>query len=298
MPYPRGRVHGAAAVPTSRDVPREHARTCPPSSSGATPYLARADLVDRLRSPRCATAIVTLGDHDDERLVDDSGRLLDAQPPADRGQPSTGSSACRGATRCCGSSCQLDPRRPQAPTAACAAADWRDRRVGARSPDLAAVAAARPVPRAAGSPRAGCRQLGPLAEFTLEDLRVAGERLAAADALLGQGAALAQLPGGLAQPPAPARDPVPARARRARARRGAHARRGDPRARSDAPGRAPQPLRHRPDRRRGRSPRDPAARRRGADVRASRTCRSGASRSPPIARSRTWACGTRASRRA
>ncbi|HSK02113.1 MAG TPA: hypothetical protein VK932_12765, partial [Kofleriaceae bacterium] len=68
LPYP----HRATFLATTLAVPAELV--------AATPHLARLVSVivfDHLvRHP-----IVTLGDHDDERLVDDTGRLLDAHHP-------------------------------------------------------------------------------------------------------------------------------------------------------------------------------------------------------------------------
>jgi hypothetical protein len=68
LPYP----HRATFLASTLTVPLEQ--------DALVPYIARLISVivfDHLvRHP-----VVTLGDHDDERLTDDSGRLLDAQHP-------------------------------------------------------------------------------------------------------------------------------------------------------------------------------------------------------------------------
>ncbi|HEY4240047.1 MAG TPA: hypothetical protein VGM88_09540 [Kofleriaceae bacterium] len=143
--------------------------------------------------------IMTLGDHDDERLVDDTGRILDARHPqvedsidwffrvsrrhevlwfeldlvGVRPQPAI-----------------LRARRPNG-----AADEWRswaDRSLSAQMTHaLTGWLGTRKLPA-----------IEPLPEFTVDDLRDAAERLARVDAMLVQGRSLGQVPPAFTQPPA------------------------------------------------------------------------------------------------
>ena len=185
LPYP----HRATFLASTLSVPAE--------LEVAKPYLARLlslILFDHLvRHP-----VVTLGDHDDERLTDAEGRLLDARHPQAEDSidwffrvsrrhevlwfelsfaPSRPAAAI------------LRSRRPVGPVE-----EWHSRRELALSQQLGQCLAqwlsSRRLPLTAA-----------LADFTLDDLRVAAERLARIDAQVHQGKTLAQLPAALVQPP-------------------------------------------------------------------------------------------------
>jgi tetratricopeptide (TPR) repeat protein len=191
LPYP----HRATFLASTLAVPAEQ--------DALTPYLARLISVivfDHLvRHP-----VVTLGDHDDERLTDDTSRLLDAQHPQLEDSIDWFFRVSR-RHEVLWFELSIDPARPHAPI-------LRSRRPrGPRdewgaSPDLALSQqlgqclaqwlAARRLPA-----------VGPLPGFTLEDLRSVAERLVTADELVLQGKELGIVPKSLTQ--APQRLPVP-----------------------------------------------------------------------------------------
>ncbi|HEU0033154.1 MAG TPA: hypothetical protein VFQ53_21120 [Kofleriaceae bacterium] len=142
--------------------------------------------------------VVTLGDHDDERLVDDSGRLLDAYHPQVEDSIDWFFRVSRRhevlwfelgfEPRATPPS--LRARRPDAPIES-----WGSTPGLPLSQQLGQCLAqwlkARRLPA-----------VGAFPELTLDDLRATAERLARADAQLQQGRELAQLPPALTQPPA------------------------------------------------------------------------------------------------
>jgi tetratricopeptide (TPR) repeat protein len=204
LPYP----HRATFLASTLIVPAEH--------DALAPYLARLISVivfDHLVRHR----VVTLGDHDDERLTDDNGRLLDANHPqvedsidwffrvARRHEVLWFEISCDRARRSPPVLCSRRPapgdlgdarpeRAPDAVDAWVAEADLvLSQQLGHC---LAQWLAARRLP-----------QVGPLPGFTLEDLCGLAERLVAADDLLVQGRDLGIVPRSLTQPPQ--RLPVP-----------------------------------------------------------------------------------------
>jgi len=191
LPYP----HRATFLASTLTVPVEQ--------NTLVPYFARLISVivfDHLvRHP-----VVTLGDHDDERLTDDNSRLLDAQHPQLEDSIDWFFRVSRrhevlwfelNFDHPVPRAPILRSRRPQGP-----ADEW-----GA-SPDLtlsqqlgqclAQWLAARRLP-----------PVGPLPSFTLEELRSVADRLVTADDLLLQGRELGIVPKSLTQPPQ--RLPVP-----------------------------------------------------------------------------------------
>lgn len=163
----------------------------------ARPYVARLlsliayDLMLRHR-------VVTLGDHDDERLVDDAGRLLDARHPQVEDSLDWFFRVSR-RHEVLWFELSLDPRRPMAPTLRArkpsgATEEWGSTAELALSQQLGQCIAGwlstRRLPLVA-----------PLADFTLDDLKTAGDRLAKLDARFKQGSELSQLSGGLTTPP-------------------------------------------------------------------------------------------------
>ncbi len=161
------------------------------------PYVARMISVivfdHLLRHP-----IVTLGDHDDERLVDDSGRLLDARHPQAEDSIDWFFRVSR-RHEVLWFEISLDPARPRPPT------------LRARRPDHPVDAWGSSVELALSQQLGQClaQWLGarrlPMVdafpEFTLDDLKTAGDRLAKADNKLLLGHELADLPPLLTQPP-------------------------------------------------------------------------------------------------
>ncbi|HEX3757770.1 MAG TPA: hypothetical protein VHW23_03650, partial [Kofleriaceae bacterium] len=156
---------------------------------------------------------VTLGDHDDEQLIDDAGRLLDASHPQLEDSIDWLFRVSR-RHEVLWFELGLDPARPRP-------AVLRSRRPGRAIPPsppepgiehwvasgelelsqqlgqcLALWLAARRLP-----------PVGPLPAFSLADLREIADRLAMADELIGQGRELGIVPRALTQPPA--RLPVP-----------------------------------------------------------------------------------------
>ncbi len=135
--------------------------------------------------------ILTLGDHDDERLVDDNGRLLDARHPQVEDSIDWFFRISR-RHEVLWFELSLDNRRPAPPTLRSRRPDgsveaWGSTTELALSQQLgqcmAQWLAARRLPLVPA-----------LADFTLDDLRGAAERLAKADVQLAQGRTLAQLP--------------------------------------------------------------------------------------------------------
>jgi tetratricopeptide (TPR) repeat protein len=201
LPYP----HRATFLATTLTVA--------PDQEALAPYVARlvsAILFDHLvRHP-----VVTLGDHDDERLIDDTGRLLDATHPRFEDSLDWFFRVSR-RHEVLWFELSIDPARPRP-------AVLQSRRPGADDPPevppgssphrwvasgelelsqqlgqcLALWLAARRLPPA-----------GPLPAFSTGDLRELADRLAMADELIGQGRELGIVPRALTQPAA--RLPVP-----------------------------------------------------------------------------------------
>ena len=142
--------------------------------------------------------VVTLGDHDDERLVDDNGRLLDARHPQAEDSIDWFFRVSR-RHEVLWYELSLEPGRP-------APATLRSRR-----PDLpvdawgsnAALPLSQQMSQCLQQWLAARRlpQVAPLPEFTADDLKSAADRLAKADAQLAMGRDLGQLPKPLTQPP-------------------------------------------------------------------------------------------------
>ncbi len=162
------------------------------------PYVARMVSVivfDQLvRHP-----IVTLGDHDDERLIDETGRLLDAHHPQAEDSIDWFFRVSR-RHEVLWFELSLDASRPKPPALRCRRPDggldsWGSSIELPFSQQLGQCLAlwltARRLPL-----------VEPFNEITLEDLRVAAERLAKADEELLRGVDLNQLPVTLTQPPA------------------------------------------------------------------------------------------------
>ncbi len=185
LPYP----HRATFLASTLAVPAE--------LDDATPYIARLIsliVFDHLIRHR----VVTLGDHDDERLVDENGRLLDAHHPLVEDSLDWFFRVSR-RHEVLWFDLSLDPARPQRTFLRCRKPygtidEWVANPQQTLAQQLAqclgAWLAARRLPL-----------VGALADFTTEDLLAAANKLAGAAALLDGGADLASLPGGLAQPP-------------------------------------------------------------------------------------------------
>lgn len=185
LPYP----HRATFLASTLAVPAELA--------GVRPHLARLISVlafDHLVRHR----IVTLGDHDDERLVDDVGRLLDATHPQIEDSIDWFFRVSR-RHEILWFELSLDPRLPD-PAA-----------LSARRPD-GAIERWVSIPELALSQQLGqclaqwlsarrLPQVGPLGDFALEDLRVAGERLLKAEEHLAAGRELTSVTRAVAQFP-------------------------------------------------------------------------------------------------
>jgi tetratricopeptide (TPR) repeat protein len=191
LPYP----HRATFLASTLIVPAEQ--------DALMPYIARLISVivfDHLvRHP-----VVTLGDHDDERLTDDGGRLLDAQHPQAEDSIDWFFRVSR-RHEVLWFELSLDRARPSAPV-------LRSRRPQGSidswesSPELALSQqlgqclaqwlAARRLPLVAALPA-----------FTLDDVRSVADRLVRADELLVQGRDLGIVPKSLTQ--TPPRLPVP-----------------------------------------------------------------------------------------
>jgi tetratricopeptide (TPR) repeat protein len=171
--------------------------TVPTELDALVPYVARLISViafDHLvRHP-----VVTLGDHDDERLLDDAGRLLDANHSQAEESIDWFFRISR-RHEVLWFEISLDPMRPTPPM------------LRARKPDGTieswGAAAGLSLSQQLGQCLAqwlAVRRLPivvPFSDFTLDDVRVAAERLAKADIELSKGAELAQIPASLTQPP-------------------------------------------------------------------------------------------------
>ncbi len=185
LPYP----HRATFLASTLVVPAE--------LEDAAPYLARLIsliVFDHIIRHR----VVTLGDHDDERLVDENGRLLDAHHPLIEDSIDWFFRVSR-RHEVLWFDLSLDPARPQRTFLRCRKPygtidEWVANPQQTLAQQLAqclgAWLAARRLPL-----------LGAIVDFTTDDLLAAANRLAGAAALLEGGATLASLPGGLAQPP-------------------------------------------------------------------------------------------------
>jgi len=142
--------------------------------------------------------VVTLGDHDDERLVDDNGRLLDARHPQAEDSIDWFFRVSR-RHEVLWFELSLEPGRPT-PAA-----------LRSRRPDQPIDAWGSNTALPLSQQMSQCMQqwlttrrlpqVAPLPEFTAEDLRTAADRLAKADAQLAMGRDLSQLPKPLTQPP-------------------------------------------------------------------------------------------------
>lgn len=191
LPYP----HRATFLASTLTVPAEQ--------DALAPYLARLISVivfDHLvRHP-----VITLGDHDDERLTDDAGRLLDVRHPQVEDSIDWFFRVARrhevlwfelGFDRARPTPAVLRSRRPQGTLD-----EWRASRELALSQQLGQCLArwleARRLP-----------PVPPLPGFTLEELCGVADRLIKADDLLVQGRELGIVPKSLTQPPQ--RLPVP-----------------------------------------------------------------------------------------
>ncbi|TMQ27931.1 MAG: hypothetical protein E6J90_01370 [Deltaproteobacteria bacterium] len=193
QPYP----HRATFLASTLAVPAEH--------DALRPYLARLISViafDHLvRHP-----VVTLGDHDDERLTDDAGRLLDAAHPRLEESIDWFFRVSR-RHEVLWFDLGLDPARPRPPV-------LRSRRPGARDPvehwgASAQIELSQQLGQCVAQWLAARRlpPVGPFPPFTADELRESARRLAMADDLIVQGRELGIVPRSLTQPPA--RLPVP-----------------------------------------------------------------------------------------
>lgn len=185
LPYP----HRATFLASTLAVPAELEPT--------RPHLARLVSVivfDHLLRHR----IVTLGDHDDERLVDDAGRLLDATHPQIEDSIDWFFRVSR-RHEVLWFELSFDPTVPDAPSLYARLPDGAIERWGS-SPELALSQqlgqclaqwlSARRLP-----------QVGPLPDATLEDVRVAADRLLRAEAQLSQGRELTSVTRAMTQFP-------------------------------------------------------------------------------------------------
>jgi tetratricopeptide (TPR) repeat protein len=186
LPYPHRATFLASTLVTA------------PGQERVAPYVARVVsviLFDHLvRHP-----VVTLGDHDDERLLDDNGELLDARHPQVEDSIDWFFRVSR-RHEVLWFELSLEARRPAPPAV-----------LRARRPETP-VDSWTATPELALSQQMGqciaqwlsARRLPAvpaLAEFTLDDLRGIANQLAQADAQLLQGDELGQLPRAFLQPP-------------------------------------------------------------------------------------------------
>jgi hypothetical protein len=142
--------------------------------------------------------VITLGDHDDERLVDENGQLLDVTHPLIEDSVDWFFRVSR-RHEVLWFELSLDARNPRSTVLRCRKPNGEiDEWVGRHEYTLAQQIAgslagwlsARRLP-----------QVGAIADFTGDDLLAAADRLARCDAMLKQGSTVVSLPGGLAQPP-------------------------------------------------------------------------------------------------
>ncbi len=185
LPYP----HRATFLASTLHVPGE--------LEAAKPYIARVLsllVYDHLvRHP-----IVTLGDHDDERLVDDHGQLLDARHPQIEDSVDWFFRVSR-RHEVLWFELSFDPHHPMAPSLRSRRPygpieEWQSSPELALSQQLAQCLAQWMTAR-----RLPLTQL--LSDFTLDDLRLAAERLTRCDQMFQQGAGLAELSPALTTPP-------------------------------------------------------------------------------------------------
>jgi tetratricopeptide (TPR) repeat protein len=185
LPYP----HRATFLASTLTVPAELA--------AQTHHLARLVSVivfDHMVRHR----IVTLGDHDDERLVDDAGRILDAHHPQIEDSIDWFFRVAR-RHEVLWFQASFDPAAPAPPSLYSRRPDGSVEQWGS-SPELALSQqlgqclaqwlSARRLP-----------QVGPLPDFTLDDVRAAAERLLRAEAQLAQGHELTSVTRALTQLP-------------------------------------------------------------------------------------------------
>ena len=185
LPYP----HRATFLASTLHVPAE--------LEAAKPYVARVISL-LVYDHMVRHQMVTLGDHDDERLVDENGQLLDARHPQIEDSVDWFFRVSR-RHEVLWFELSLDPKRPMAPILRSRRPygpidEWRSTPELALSQQLgqglAQWLSTRRLPLVAAFP-----------DFTTEDLRAAAERLAKVDGMFQQGVDLAQLSGGLIQPP-------------------------------------------------------------------------------------------------
>jgi len=142
--------------------------------------------------------VLTLGDHDDERLVDDTGRLLDARHPQAEDSIDWFFRVSR-RHEVLWFELSLDPRSASAPVLHARTPDGRV--------DAWTASAELALSQQLGQCLAGwlsTRRLplaGALADFTRNDVRLAAERLTRIEAMLAGGATLARLGGDVTEPP-------------------------------------------------------------------------------------------------
>jgi tetratricopeptide (TPR) repeat protein len=185
LPYP----HRATFLASTLTVPAELA--------AARPLLARLVSVivfDHLVRHR----IVTLGDHDDERLVDDAGRLLDAHHPQIEDSIDWFFRVSR-RHEVLWFELSFDPEAPAAPALYARRPDGAVEQWGS-SPELAlSQQLAQCLAQWLSTRR--LPQVGPLPDFTLDDVRVAADRLLKAEGQLAQGQELTSVTRTMAQIP-------------------------------------------------------------------------------------------------
>jgi tetratricopeptide (TPR) repeat protein len=185
LPYP----HRATFLASTLTVPAELA--------AASHHLARLVSVivfDHLVRHR----IVTLGDHDDERLVDDVGQLLDANHPQIEDSVDWFFRVSR-RHEVLWFEASFDPALPGPPSLYARRPDGAVEQWGS-SPELALSQQLGQCLAQWLSDRR-LPQVGPLADFTLDDVRVAAERLLRAEAQISQGQELTSVTRAMTQFP-------------------------------------------------------------------------------------------------
>jgi len=185
LPYP----HRATFLASTLVVPADQA--------ALAPYLARLISVivfDHLvRHP-----VVTLGDHDDERLTDDTGRLLDAQHPQVEDSIDWFFRISR-RREVLWFELSIDPARARPPVLCARRPDQPIERWHARPDFTLSQELGQLLSRWLETRR--LPPVEPLPRFTLDDVRSVAERLVTADDLLVQGRELGIVPKSLTQPP-------------------------------------------------------------------------------------------------